>query len=239
MALAAALNWWREAGVDHAFHDEPQAWLAEIEAEVEVVAPVFAAAPRQADAPPRVRIGGERSLWPQTLADFAQWWLEEPSLDGGQTGSRITPRGSAGAELMILVEQPEAEDGDRLLSGPQGRLLSAMLTAMGIAPEKAYIASVLPRHTPAADWAELQADGMHEVLAHHITLAAPQRLICFGSNILPLIGHDPANSPEILREFNHGNGSVPSIAEKGLSWMLSRPRAKATFWRRWLDWTQV
>ena len=35
--------------------------------------------------------------------DAAGWWLSEPSLDGGTVQGRVAPRGSAGAELMVLV----------------------------------------------------------------------------------------------------------------------------------------
>jgi DNA polymerase len=150
---------------------------------------------------------------------------------------RVTPRGPAGTELMVLVAEPEAEDGETLLSGPQGRLLRSMLRAMGIAPDAVYLASALPRRTPAADWAGLAAAGLGAVLRHHVALAAPKRLIVFGGNILPLLGNDPPNSGESLRQFNHGGQSVPLMASPDLQAFLARPRAKAGFWRNWLEWT--
>ena len=137
---------------------------------------------------------------------------------------------------MVLVPQPEREDSETLLSGPQGKLLDAMLEAMGITPDDTYVASVLPRHTPHADWAAIGAQGMGKVLAHHIGLAAPRSLIAFGSLILPLLGHDPTKSPDILRAFNHEDVSLPLLAGRNLEDMLRRPRWKADFWTSWLDW---
>ena len=123
--------------------------------------------------------------------------------------------------------------------GPQGRLLDAILAAMGISPAKTYIASALPRHTPMADWGELAKLGVGEVLAHHIGLAKPRRIIAFGGNILPLFGNDLPNSDEILRRFNHEGLSIPLLAASDLAVLLARPRVKARLWRQWLDWTGI
>ncbi|MEP6868098.1 MAG: hypothetical protein ABJA20_06240 [Novosphingobium sp.] len=237
--FAAALAWWREAGVDSAFLDEPVTWLtAPVPADAAATEgrPAPVAKPIEAPAPPRARIGGPAKAWPQDLAGFAEWWLTEPSLDSGRVAERIAPRGTHGAALMVLVEQPEAGDGELLLSGPQGHLVDAMLSAMGIAPDQVYRASVLTRHTPMPDWAGLTADGLGEILAHHVKLAAPKRLIAFGINILPLLGHDPAQKTAILHNFNQDEGTIPVLGAPGLE-AMTRPRAKAGFWQRWLEWT--
>ena len=138
---------------------------------------------------------------------------------------------------MVLVPYPEAEDREHLLSGPQGTLVEAVLEAMGIGASGAYLASVLPRHSPHPDWVSLAADGLGEVLAHHIALAAPKRLIAFGSNILPLLGHDPANNADCSPVFNHESLTIPLLPAMSLTALLATPRRKAAFWRGWLEWT--
>ena len=236
------LDWWREAGVDHAFADDPRSWLAEPEPAAAPAEPEGAfspppPAPRPAPAHTTVdRLAGLDSL-PATLAAFQAWWLAEPSLDGGQTAGRVAPRGVAGAALMVLVDHPEAEDQDLLLSGPQGRLLQAMFTAMGIGPEQAYIAACLPRHMPLPEWTALDAAGLGQVVRHHIALARPQRLLVFGRHISPLLGHDPTKSAEPLRHFNHESVSIPLLIAPGLANLAGRPRSKAGLWQAWLDWT--
>lgn len=232
--MAGALDWWREAGVDLAFSDAPVSWIAAEEVAVQPAAP---AAQFKAPEVPAVRLGGDRADWPATLEQFGPWWLTESSLDGGQAAGRIPPRGAAGAALLILIEQPEAQDSDSLLSGVDGKLVQAMLAAMGIVPDQAYFASVLPRHMPHPDWAVLAQQGLGEVLLHHLSLAAPQRVIAFGGNILPLLGHDPANKSEILLRFNQEVPQVPVLATRELSALRDRSAWKAAFWRRWLDWT--
>ena len=240
--IAAALDWWRDAGVDSDFSDEPVNWLAQSAkpAAGQPAAEMAANAPPAATStppPPPTTIGGPRENWPQSLEEFAPWWLGELSLDHGRNGGRVPPRGHAGADLMVMIAEPEAVDDGRLLSGPQGQLLDAILCAMGIAPDGAYVASALPRHTPMADWAGLQAAGLGDVLRHHITLAAPRRLIVLGSNVLPLLGNDPANSAEFLPGLNHEGASIPLLSAMELAALIARPRTKARLWQRLLDWT--
>ena len=236
--LAAAQDWWREAGVDCLFEDEPVHWLRSEADEAGLAAAQALPAARAApSAPPQPSIGGDPSTWPQDLAAFAAWWLAEPSLDRGGARPRVPPRGPAGARLMVLVPEPEAEDGERLLSGLQGRLLSNFLLAAGVAEEETYIAAGLPRHTPLADMAALADAGLQAVTLHHIALAAPERLLMFGRGALPLIGHDPAQSPANFREINHLGRKVPLLVSRNLELLLQRPATRSGFWQRWLDWT--
>lgn len=239
--IAAALSWWREAGVDCDFGDAATEWLADPDRPAPVMegprtpfSPAVPAATVTEQAP--VDLGGDSSDWPQDLAAFQSWWMSEPSLDKGNTAGRIAPRGKAGARLLVLVEQPEAEDREVLLSGPHGKLVSAMLGAMGIGEDEAYFAAVLPRYTPLPDWQGLAGMGLGKLLLHHIRLAAPQRVIAMGSNIPSLLGHDPAQNPQSLLNLNHGGSTVPVLLGRGPD-ALMRARAKAAFWQRWLDWT--
>jgi uracil-DNA glycosylase len=238
-ALAAVLDWWREAGVDHAFGDDPRTWLA-APAEEQPVTEQRAAPPPPAfvapATPPAERIAGLGAL-PATLPEFHAWWLAEPSLDGGNLAGRIAPRGAAGAELMVLIDHPEAEDRDRLLSGPQGRLLDGILRALGLTADAAYLAACLPRHMPLPDWAALDAAGLGEVTRHHIALAKPRRLLVLGRHISPLLGHDPTKSAEPLRHFNHESRTIPLLVGRSLAALAGQPRGKAGLWQALLDWT--
>ncbi len=239
-ALAAVLDWWREAGVDHAFSDDPRTWLAEPaagESPPERLATPIAEPIRAAPSPPVVERLANLAALPATLAAFQQWWLSEPSLDTGQTGGRVPPRGVENAKLMVLVDHPEVDDGEVLLSGPQGRLLQAMFAAMGIGPNTVYIAACLPRHMPLPDWTGLDAAGLGEIVRHHVLLARPQRLLVFGRHISPLLGHDPTKNAEPLRHFNHESVSIPLLLAPALASLAGRARGKAGLWQAWLDWT--
>lgn len=237
--LAAAQAWWREAGVDLAFADEPSDWFGA--ARTRALVPDAPSQARPGDEPPRApsvpRIGGDRARWPQALADFGSWWLTEPTLDPMPAARRILPAGPAGAPLMVLVPTPEARDRETLLGGRQGALLDAILRAFGYARDEVYLAPALPSPAPVVDWSALAVAGMGEVLSHHVALAAPQRLIVFGRDVSPLLGHDPSQPAPISPDFHHDGGSVPLAFAPALEALLERPALKRGLWRRWLDWT--
>lgn len=232
-SLAAAQAWWREAGVDLDYRDEPQVWLAPEPAEGEAAPATPIAEPE----PVRPRIGGDPALWPRDLGAFQQWWLEEPSLDPSGTRGRLAPRGAAQAPLMVLVSMPEADDRESLLSGPHGRLIANMGRAMGFGTDEVYVAAALPRHTPLPDWLALASDGLSEVLQHHLALAAPQRLIVLSRDVLSLLGHDPAQSAPFVSELAIQGRKLPLLATYAPGRLLEHPRLRADLWRRWLEWT--
>lgn len=239
--VAAALDWWRDAGVDCAFVDEPAGWLAQPQAATPArpdKAPVEArgAGAKAVDVPQR--IGGDPAKWPQTLEDFARWWLTDPSLDPAPPSRRVPPMGIQDAELMILVGSPEPQDDTILLSGSAGRLLDGMLAAMGLSRDRIYLAAALPSASPAPDWNALADSGLDAVVRHHIALVRPRRLLVLGRSVASaLLGHDPAKNAQTLHPFNHEGRELPVLAGFDLETMLVRPNAKAGVWKSWLEWT--
>lgn len=254
--LEAALAFWQAAGVSHDFHDDATAWLAEAPlapaaaegarpaaarrapaagasgAPVPAILQGSAATPAAAPAAPRANLLGESP--PADLAAFREWWMSAPGIAAAQTYPRIAPRGHAGAALMVLVPQPEEGDREQLLGGPQGRLLANILAAMGLEESAVYIAAALPCHTPMADLAMLAAGGMAAVTAHHIALAAPQKVLVLGTALAPMLG---AGSADGLREINQADRKVPVMTSETLEAMLNSPTLKARFWRRWMEWS--
>lgn len=248
--IDAALGWWQAAGVDCNFADDARAWLADPVEDAANTAPQKRVSPTLAEplgdgeniAPPSAAPAAptiaKHDFWgdspPQSLEEFHQWWAECDDLGHGGLYPRIAPRGIARARLMVVVSDPEAGDTDSLLSGPQGRLLANILSAMGLAPDEYYLASALPCHTPLADLAILVASGFDTVLQRHIALAAPQRLLVLGSALAPML--NDVN----LQSSPHSNaviGKTPVMVNETLEAMLHLPRLKARFWRRWMEWS--
>jgi len=240
--FTAALDWWREAGVEWDYSDAAQSWLAEPELvpgpdeQPEERHPVLAPPPALGRLRAPAAMALDLAQMPGDHAAFVAWWLAEPSLDGGRVTGRIQPRGNPGATTMILVPEPERDDTETLLSGPQGKLLEGFLRVAGMAPDSVYVASVLPRATPHADWEAMASAGIGNVLARHVALAAPQRIIALTGNILSLIGHGSANKSADSNHFQHEQGSVPLLTGRDLGVLLERPRWKAGLWQAWLDW---
>jgi DNA polymerase len=239
-AIAAAQEWWREAGVDLTFEDEATTWLAE-PADPADGAPAKAqerrAPPPPPASPPAPRLGGDAATWPQDLDQFTSWWLDDASLDAGGLGPRIAPRGGVGAPLMIVVPMPEDGDDQVLLSGPEGRLLAGFALAAGIDPAALYIASALPRRMVSPDWTGLAERGLGDLLRHHVALAAPQRLLVLGRDILPLLAHDPAISAPGRQELQVQGTRLPMLAHYAPARLLAHAALRAGLWQRWLEFT--
>ena len=107
--LAAAFEWWRDAGVDHDFANDATDGLAvaEVPAEDAAPRPKPAAKPAVEEAPPAQKIDLLGANPPQDLAAFREWWLTEPTLDSIGPRGRVPPRGDVGAKLMLIVVDPE------------------------------------------------------------------------------------------------------------------------------------
>jgi uracil-DNA glycosylase len=259
--FAAVLDWWREAGVDCDFVDAPTTWIdasgaAEPGSQPAQESRAIAAAndpgapfSREAgNAPGRVAPASAlapashpipKESLPTDLAAFQQWWMQEPALDEGRTGQRIPPRGPRGAGLMVLVPEPEVGDRERLLSGPQGRLLEGFFQATKLDPDLIYHASFLPRHSPGTDWHGAEPAGLAPAVLRHILLAEPKRLLVLGFNVLPLLGNEPPQGPASLAILKHEGTTIPMLAARALAGMDQRPSWKAALWKEWLDWKRA
>ncbi|GAA4643647.1 hypothetical protein GCM10023115_16070 [Pontixanthobacter gangjinensis] len=241
--FAAALEWWKEAGVDSDFADDATDWLAEADTLKGVSSPMQQIAPQPkkpiapAATPPAKRIGGDQAGWPAELAAFQSWLLESADVDDGGAFPIVPMRGLKGSELMVIVSEPEESDRDHLLSGPQGNLLSGMMRAACLDDSGLYLTSVLRRHTPMPDWSSMAEAGLGELLSHHIALAAPKRILTFGRNIPALLGNDTAQGAAILHNFNHEGGSIPAMGVSSLAELLRSAGRRERFWQSWLGWT--
>ncbi|MEM6856394.1 MAG: hypothetical protein AAF559_00860 [Pseudomonadota bacterium] len=249
--IAAALDWWRNAGVDSEFSDDATVWLqadtpttsgAE-QKDIEPARPQsienFGSTGSNNTPRTKSRIDFFADGAPETLAAFHDFWMSAQGLDAIGPRGRIAPRGAFEAELMVLVLEPEAEDRETLLSGTQGRLLDSFLNAAAISPEKVYLASALPRHTPMADTQALARQGLSAVLSRHIELAQPKRLIGFGTGLVPLLGLEAQSRDNHLRNINHIPAIENALLSEGLDTLLNMPRLKARFWRRWIEWSAL
>ena len=245
--IAAAFDWWTIAGVDVQTVDEASGWF-EDEADApprdataqQPATPSLAIAappppPPRAALPGMSAVGSGAESWPADLAEFQRWWTEDENFAPQGAFPRIAPRGTAGSPLMVMVAQPEEADSEMLLAGPQGALIAGFLRAAGLSAEQVYFASILPRHTLRPDWSEVHAAGYGELAAHHVALAAPQRLLVFGRDILSLLPHEPAQDSANLHNFNHESVSIPLLSARDVANLGRRPGFRSRFWQQWLD----
>ena len=216
--LAAVQDWWRDAGVDYAFVDEPLAMLREPEVAAPPPARVKPPKPVAEEAPAAPLFTAQ--ALPADLAAFREWWCDPASPVPGPPSPRIAPIGEAGAKLMLIALMPETGDTAELFAGPQGRMLRAMLGALGIGEEQAYFATALPAAMEMPDWDGLTASGLGAIIAHHITLARPERVLLLGNPLASMVGQS----------------DTPTLATFAPDQLLAHPRQRARLWARLLDW---
>ncbi|MBT8426645.1 MAG: hypothetical protein KJO02_01310 [Erythrobacter sp.] len=245
-ALEAALDWWREAGVEDDYRDEATSWLAEPEEEQAVASPKPRKLPEEPKQTPLERafegtaetaqIGGAPGAYPETLEKFREWWMTERSLSQAGVQNRPPPRGVAGAKLMVIIPEPTDGDTDELLSGAPARFLEAVTGSMGLQQHELYLASALPAPVSLPDWAAIARQGMTEVTRHHITLAAPHRVLVFGRALAPLfdIPPDMAREPAVVKA---GENTLPLMLAPQLAELARSAPRRRNFWNRWLEWT--
>ena len=245
-ALEAALDWWRDAGVEEDYSNDATSWLAEPEAEQAVASVKPAKLPEEPRLTPVDRafenagmtkvIAGSDAPLPDTLEKFREWWMTDKTLHPAGPEQRIPPDGVASAKLMVLIPEPLDGEKEKLCSGEAGRFLEALLAAMGIQRHEAYVASALPAPMAMADWAELSARGLGEVIRHHVALAMPHRVLVFGRALSPLFDIDPAASrePAVVKAANR---TLPLLLAPELPELARSAPRRRNFWDRWLEWT--
>lgn len=143
--------------------------------------------------------------------------------------------GNRSADWLIIGEAPGAEEDRRgePFVGRAGKLLDAMLAALGYARDQVYIANVVkcrppenrdPRPEEAASCAPY-LDRQIELLAPTIILAvgrvAAQRLLQVDTPVGRLRG----------RVHRYGPAEIPLVVTWHPAYLLRRPEAKADAWR--------
>jgi DNA polymerase len=217
-AAASALDWWVEAGVDTLVDDDVRDWLARL--------PRPAAAP--ADAAPVAEI------LPDSLESFVAWRLGEDAPEAGWHSPLLAPQGDAGAPLMVLLDVPEAEDGETgtLLSGPEGRLLDRMLAAIGHSRANVHLATVALARPLSGAIPRDAEPRLFELARHHVQLARPGQLLLMGKLAQrAFTGSDDTGEMGRLQHVNHEDGTMRVLTSLHPRGLLQRPASKAEAWK--------
>lgn len=261
----AACEWWELAGVSYDFSDHACDWL-----EVESAAQNHGAArdhtalagsdqgnPNMSSPrPDAVRTGtgtgtGTSTDVPTfdinpetigaTLDQFQKWWCTDNETLVSGAGPRVAPRGPAHAPVMMIVPQPEKSDYDTLLSGEFGNFIAAFLSCADVDQDSVYFASVVPQYAEIPDWRNLAQRGIGRLLAHHIRLAKPKRVIVFGRHLQPLIGHDGSKPLSDLQLPDGHEGQelkLPLFTAPAPTELLRSAERRKRFWQNWLQWSE-
>lgn len=244
MLAESLCDWWSLAGVDTLVGEAPAGWLAPPPANDAAARPKRAAIPdaepaplpaalQRPEAPAKTEPKGP-VVFPDEWDAFQAWLAHHPDVPGSQWDARrILPVGTAGAPLMLFTAWPEIDDqmAGTLFGGAAGKLLDAILRAIGLTRESSYLASLAVTRPPGGRCDAHAAAELDRLLRHHLALARPQRLLLVGSDITRIaagIGLPEARGR--LLDINLDGGKMEAVAIASPAMLLARPAHKAAAW---------
>jgi uracil-DNA glycosylase len=217
-AAASLIAWWRDAGVDSLVDDSPCSWLGRGAA---TERPVVAA-----EAVPETL--------PNTLAAFIDWLKNSPDVpSAGPEQRRIAPVGPKGAQLMVLVDMPEAKDHEAgvLMNNDVGVLFDRMLAVMGLSRATIFLAALCPGRPATGQLSEAHLPRLGLLARHLITLAAPKQIWIMGqATSSAVLGVDVAAARGKKQFINQDGGNVDSVASLHPRMLIQNPQRKAGTW---------
>ena len=212
-AAASALAWWQDAGVDTLVDEAPRDWLA------------FAAPAAMVSAAP------VENAWPTTLDAWRDWRHGADAPEAGWPGGWIPSAGPAGAAVMVLVDCPDRDDREALLTGPAGRLFDRMLAAIGLTRESVHLAALCAKRPTAGRLPAGAGERLRELALHHVGLVAPRRLLVLGNAASrAILATDVTPARGRLHPLHHKGGQTDVVASFHPRFLLEKPAAKAGAW---------
>lgn len=238
-------DWWSLAGVDALVGEQPAGWLVTppandaaaakpkraVHAEPEL--PALPAVLQRQETPDVVETKGP-VVFPEGWSEFQQWLATGDDVPGSQWDARrVLPVGESGAPLMLLTAWPEIDDQRdvTLFAGPPGKLLDAMLQAIGMARSDCYVASLAVTRPAGGRCDGDEAAELDRLLWHHLRLAKPERLLLIGSDIVRMAASVPLpDARGKLLNINQDGGKMDAVAVAHPMMLLARPAQKAAAW---------
>lgn len=218
-AIASALGWWVEAGVDTSIAETPRDWLAP---------PVRVTPAPTAPQPSATAL-------PDNLAAFQRFLAEREYVPAAPPPRRrAAPFGDPAAGLTIVVDMPDAGDLEAhgLLAGECARLFDAMLAALGRTRDTVYVAPLSPARIAGGRIGGETAEALARLMRHHIALVRPRAVMLMGEeSCRALLGLNRAEARGRLRPLNHAGGIVPAMVTPHPRTLRQHPAAKADAWR--------
>lgn len=244
-ALASLLAFWAEAGVDATYADAPVDRLAAPPPRAKAAPPGPAPTVRAVSSAPvapglaeEVAAACAAAAAADTLPALAEAAASFAAARGIATAPDLLLRASPDAVVAWIVEAPDADDlaAGRLLAGPRGRLLEAMLAAAGLG-DRALILAAAPRIAPATGGPNVADAARHlPFVERALALGAPVAAVLAGSGALRAV--TGADEPILkahgrLRDWTgpHFGAALPVMPTFSLETLLAQPPAKARAWR--------
>ena len=234
-------QWWRDAGTDVAVAEEAVRWLSPASGrddDVVVELPPSHVVPpvdmdRRSENPAPVEIAPPK--WPDSFDALHAFLSDNGPYPGSDYGRRrALPSGRQGAELAILTDFPSAQDVEsgQLFRGSEGELLAAMIRATGLDLDACYTLSLTTTRPATGEIPVEDRDAVAAFARHHLTLAAPRRVLLLGDFASRLLLEAPMlESRGSLRYINHNGADMAAINCFHPRTLLARPGFKKQAWQ--------
>jgi DNA polymerase len=242
-ALQSLLAFWRDAGVDHLFEDEPQdrRQAARPRPELTVVpaAPPEAAgrgAPDLAEAVATARAMAAEAETLQAL-ETAIAAFEGCSLRFEGARRAVFCRGRPDAEILVIGEAPGAEEDlqGQPFVGRAGQLLDRMLAAAGLS-DRVFITNTVfwrppGNRQPSANEQSVCAPFLERAVA----LVRPKVLLLLGGASAKFVLNRPEGILALRgkwqdRVFEDAKLTIPALPTLHPAFLLRQPAAKKKAW---------
>ena len=209
----AVLDWWRQSGVDTLIDEQPRDWLA----------PSRPSADSVADA-------AVTPALPDSLDALLAYIKATAAADEGPP---IPPAGDPNAGLMLVAAMPTAFDTPQtgLFAGREGRLLDAMLGAIGRDRASSYLATLAPQRPPGGRIDGAALAGHLDLARRHIALAAPRAVLLLGEEMArAMLGLRLATARGRTHQIDCAGVTVNVVVTFHPQMLLERPASKADCW---------
>lgn len=221
--VANVMHWWADAGVDTLIDEAPVPWLER-----------GRPAPRLPENTVAQKTAAPQERLPDNLDGFVGWLMSATTIpDAGPPARRVPPSGAAGAEIMVIIDMPEAGDAEagNLIAGEVGALFDKMLGAIKRSRADIWLATLSPGRSPTGRLNPQSEARLAEIARHHIALVAPKRLWVMGETASrAILGMEMRAARDSLHNFNHEGGTVAVVASYHPRFLLQNPARKGQAW---------
>jgi len=240
-AFESLFAFWRDAGVELSFEDEPQDRRQQLKPRLEVAAsrPAAVVSPQAPDLADAVAAARTLAAEAHTLEalETAIAAFDGCPLRYGGARRAVFSRGRPDAEVMVIGEAPDADDDAQgaPFVGPAGQLLDRMLAAAGLS-ERVFITHTVfwspPGNRPPSP---LEQAVCEPFLERAVSLVRPKVLLLLGvasaksvlkcsEGILTLRGKWRE------RRFEDSALTLPALPTLPPAFLLRQPQAKKKAW---------
>lgn len=237
-------DWWALSGVESLVGENPADWLAQAAPEqpvlkgpapTEITPIIDIMAKGRAETVSHVptKPDGPVEL-PTDWDSFQQWLAKGDAVPGSQWDAlRVLPVGPANAPLMLMTAWPEIEDQREgtLFTGAAGKLLEAILHAIGRDRAQCYVASLAITRPPGGRCSDEDMADLERLMWHHVQIANPGQLLLLGNDMVRVLaGMSRSEATGKLLNINQDGVNVETVAVPHPATLLSRPTQKAAAW---------